>query len=126
MICHLCRRRDFTSKNTSPGGVEAPAPDDKESRVPAGWGRLTTQRVEQKKPDASFPDCLRFRHKPKLWRRAQVNYWAAGLPVPTYKTLSATRMAHTSKHRPSQAPDQPPSEGFDPFGEAQLADTSAD
>jgi hypothetical protein len=88
--------------------------------------RRTAQRVDQKKPDASFPERLRFRDKPKLWRRAQVNYWAAGLPVPTYKTRSATRTAGPSKSRTAQVPDRPPSEGFDPFDEARLADTRAD
>src|SRR6056297_3892078 len=88
--------------------------------------RRTAQRVDQKKPDASFPERLRFRDKPKLWRRAQVNYWAAGLPVPIYKTRSATRKADPSKSRPRQVPDRPPSEGFDPFEEARLADTRAD
>ena len=88
--------------------------------------RRTAQRADQKKPDASFPERLRFREKPKLWRRAQVNDWAAGLPVPTYKTRSATRKAGPSKSRPRQVPDRPPSEGFDPFEEARLADTRAD
>lgn len=88
--------------------------------------RRTAQRVDQKKPDASFPERLRFRDKPKLWRRAQVNYWAAGLPVPTYKTRSATKTASPSSSRPPKVPDQRPSEGFDPFEEARLADTRAD
>ena len=89
-------------------------------------GRRTAQRVDQKKPDASFPERLTFRDKPKLWRRAQVNYWAAGLPVPTYKTLAATRVGHTAKARPAQVADKSPSEGFDPFEEARRAATNAD
>jgi hypothetical protein len=89
-------------------------------------GRRTAQRADQQKPDSSFPDRLRFRDKPKLWRRAQVSYWAAGLPVPTYKALSATTVARKSNYRPPQVPDQPSSEGFDPFEQVRRADTSVD
>lgn len=88
--------------------------------------RRTAQRVDQKKPDASFPERLRFRDKPKLWRRAQVNFWAAGLSVPTYKERSEKRAVGTSNSRTAQGPDRTPSEGFDPFEEARLADTRAD
>ena len=85
--------------------------------------RRSAQRVDLKKPDASFPERLRFRSKPKLWRQAQVNAWAAGLPVPVCKQLPdrprrAPMAAATMKSQPAPKP----SGAFNPFFEQRFSD----
>lgn len=85
--------------------------------------RRTAQRKDQRKPDASFPERLKFRSKPKLWRQAQVNAWAAGLPVPVYTLLPDQNrrppmLAETAEVERSKKP----SSIFDPYSEIQFSD----
>lgn len=85
--------------------------------------RRTAQRMNQKKPGASFPERLRFRNKPKLWRQAQVNAWAAGLPVPVYKKLPdhPRRVPMEAAPMKSQPPEKP-SGVFNPFLDQRFSD----
>jgi hypothetical protein len=84
-----------------------------------GESKRSACRRDFAKPDASFPDPVLLRKKPKLWRSAQVNAWCLGLPVPVYQT----RM----KSRPPKQKEQPPlpstlaANVFDPFAERRSA-----
>ncbi|MDX2485567.1 MAG: hypothetical protein QNK42_18130 [Pseudodonghicola sp.] len=85
--------------------------------------RRTAQRMDQKKPDASFPERLRFRNKPKLWRQAQVNAWAAGLLVPVYKKLPDRPRRAPMEAAPTKSqPSEKPSGVFNPFLDQQFSD----
>ena len=85
--------------------------------------RRAAQRKDQRKPDASFPERLRFRSKPKLWRQAQINAWAAGLPVPVYTLLpdQPRRPPMLAKTAASERSTEP-SSVFDPYCEIQFSD----
>lgn len=79
----------------------------------------SARRRDAAKPDASFPDPLSIRKKPKLWRRAQVHAWCAGLPVPVYQTCSMSRPAE-AKTPPEHASKEAISV-FDPFAQKRSA-----
>ena len=67
-----------------------------------GESARSARRRDAAKPDASFPDPLPLRKKPKLWRAAQVNAYVAGLPVPSYRAASmASRKSATATPVPS-------------------------
>lgn len=57
-----------------------------------GQSPRSARRRDLVKPDASFPDPVPIRPKPKLWRAVSVNAWAAGLPVPNFKLRSRNRL----------------------------------
>lgn len=83
-----------------------------------GESERSARRREHAKPDASFPDPVPIRKRPKLWRAAQVHAWCAGLPVPVYPLKSRTSQAGVGKSpKPSSPPDY---EGFDPFVQKRL------
>ncbi len=83
------------------------------------------QRLDETKPDPSFPDPLRIRNKPKLWRRAQVLAWLGGYQVPHYKTAPRRRL-HTARfEQPTPSPDRYESI-FNPFEIIRSADAKND
>lgn len=87
-----------------------------------GESERSARRRDRAKPDASFPDPVPIRNKPKLWRRAQINAWCSGLPVPVYQALSKSRPSERTKPRhpsPTGA-----TKGFDPFAEKRSAATA--
>jgi hypothetical protein len=65
------------------------------------------QRFDETKPDASFPDPLSFRSKPKLWRRTQVLAWLGGYQVPHFKIAPRCKtLVAQSEKKPKSNPDQ--------------------
>lgn len=82
--------------------------------------RRTGQHVDQKKPDASFPERLRFGDKPKLWPRAKVSCWAAGLSVPTYKARSEKERSADPTLEPRRPPIDRHQKGSMPPGKHGL------
>jgi predicted DNA-binding transcriptional regulator AlpA len=85
-----------------------------------GESTRSARRRDCSKPDANFPDPVRLREKPKLWRSAQVNAWQAGLPVPAYKAVSNKRREIEAATRSSQI-EESRSAIYNPFAEARSA-----
>jgi hypothetical protein len=85
-----------------------------------GESARSAQRRDRFKPDASFPDPVPLRKKPKLWRSAQVNAWQVGLPVPAYKAASNRRVEIQGAIRSSQI-EESASEIYNPFAEERSA-----
>ncbi len=84
-----------------------------------GESPRSARRRDHAKPDASFPDPVPLRTKPKLWRAAQVHVWRHGLPVPVYKTIpKKSSSSSIPEHEPSCVSDF---KGFGPFAEARSA-----
>lgn len=78
-----------------------------------GESPRNSRRRDLNKPDATFPDPVPIRPKPKLWRAASVNAWAAGLPVPRFKLQRRKNAALSSEQKGDQ---NDVSEGvFDPW-----------
>ncbi|MDM7970699.1 MAG: hypothetical protein QUV10_13870 [Paracoccaceae bacterium] len=86
-----------------------------------GMSRRQAQRLDDAKPDQSFPDPLGFREKPKLWRRTQVLSWVVGAQVQQFKLAQRRRPA---PHQLKPAPPHPDHGDavFNPFAEIRSAD----
>lgn len=87
--------------------------------------RRQAQRLDETKPDPTFPDALSIRDKPKLWRRAQVQLWRGGLPVPHYKTATSRRPCTAPPEQPAPSPDRC-EDVFNPSEILRSADTQND
>lgn len=88
-----------------------------------GCSIRTAQRLDLNKPDASFPDRLTFRNKPKLWRQAPINAWCCGLPVPVYKARSMKSASPGRKmERAGGAANKAVEPVFDPYEELRFID----
>ena len=79
----------------------------------------TARRRDTAKPDASFPDPVALRRKPKLWRTVEVDRWIVGMPVPVFRR-AGSGAAPEVKSSPS-APSRPETKGFDPFEMARAS-----
>ncbi len=90
-----------------------------------GSSRRTARRRDYHKPDSEFPDPVRLRKKPKLWRQVQVNAWAAGMPVPVYTGVPERPRFNKLECRP-RAASLEAFEGFNPFEFVPSADTQDD
>ncbi|MFB9148963.1 hypothetical protein [Roseovarius ramblicola] len=84
-----------------------------------GESERSARRRDAAKPDASFPDPLPIRKKPKLWRSAQVHAWCSGLPVPVYQ--SSSKFLPTRKKAPPETNSKVPANVFDPFAQKRSA-----
>ncbi len=78
----------------------------------------TACRRDHHRPDSEFPDPVRLRPTPKLWRVGQVYAWRAGMPVPVYKTIS--KRPRSINPRTVSLKDF---KGFNPFEFEQHPDT---
>lgn len=90
-----------------------------------GSSPRTARRRDHHKPDSEFPDPVRLRKKPKLWRQVQVNAWAAGMPVPVYPTIPKRPRSINPNFSPKTVSLET-FEGFNPFEFAPSADTQDD
>jgi hypothetical protein len=87
-----------------------------------GSSSRTACRRDHHKPDSEFPNLVRLRKKPKLWRRVQVYAWAAGMPVPVYTTIPKRPRSINPKFSPKTVSLES-FEGFNPFEFTQSSDT---